>query len=182
MRITVYGKGNVGGGLADLWEKAGHEVTRLGHDGGDVSNADAVVLAVPGGAAADAMGKLAGAEGKVFIDATNRFGVMPPVGFTSNAEFVKSRTQGPTAKAFNINFAACYSTLGEARKRPHNIWCGDEGSRAVVEQLSKDAGYEPLYAGNLGNATSQEAMINIFISLRKENGPLVYRMAAPEDL
>ena len=30
MRITVFGKGNVGGGLADLWERAGHQVTRLG--------------------------------------------------------------------------------------------------------------------------------------------------------
>jgi glycerol-3-phosphate dehydrogenase len=29
MRITVYGNGNVGGGLADLWERAGHQVTRL---------------------------------------------------------------------------------------------------------------------------------------------------------
>ncbi len=37
MRITVFGKGNVGGGLADLWERAGHQVTRLGRGGGDVS-------------------------------------------------------------------------------------------------------------------------------------------------
>ena len=36
MRITVFGKGNVGGGLADLWERAGHQVTRLGRAGGDV--------------------------------------------------------------------------------------------------------------------------------------------------
>jgi predicted dinucleotide-binding enzyme len=48
MRIAVFGSGNVGGGLADLWERAGHQVTRLGRDGGDVSAADAVLLAVPG--------------------------------------------------------------------------------------------------------------------------------------
>ena len=35
MRITVVGRGNLGGGLADLWERAGHQVTRLGRDGGD---------------------------------------------------------------------------------------------------------------------------------------------------
>ena len=35
MRITVLGRGNLGGGLADLWERAGHQVTRLGRDGGD---------------------------------------------------------------------------------------------------------------------------------------------------
>ena len=34
MRIAVVGRGNVGGGLADLWERAGHHVTRIGRDGG----------------------------------------------------------------------------------------------------------------------------------------------------
>jgi Trk K+ transport system NAD-binding subunit len=48
MKIAVVGRGNVGGGLADRWEEAGHDVTRLGKDGGDVSAADAVLLAVPG--------------------------------------------------------------------------------------------------------------------------------------
>jgi predicted dinucleotide-binding enzyme len=37
MKITTIGKGNIGGGLARLWEKAGHEVTTLGHEGGDAS-------------------------------------------------------------------------------------------------------------------------------------------------
>ena len=60
MRITVLGDGNVGGGLADLWERAGHDVTRLGREGGDVSDADVVLVAVPGGAIAGALGRLAG--------------------------------------------------------------------------------------------------------------------------
>lgn len=30
MRIAVIGKGNVGGGLADLWERAGHGLMRVG--------------------------------------------------------------------------------------------------------------------------------------------------------
>ena len=37
MRITVIGRGNVGGGLARLWEQSGHEVSALGSDGGDAS-------------------------------------------------------------------------------------------------------------------------------------------------
>lgn len=36
MNITMIGRGNIGGGLADLWERAGHQVTRLGRGGGDV--------------------------------------------------------------------------------------------------------------------------------------------------
>ncbi|MFE2448358.1 hypothetical protein ACH4TQ_15975 [Streptomyces sp. NPDC021218] len=35
MNITVIGRGNVGGGPADLWERAGHQVTRLGRAGGE---------------------------------------------------------------------------------------------------------------------------------------------------
>ncbi len=49
MKITTIGRGNIGGGLARLWEQAGHDVTTLGSDGGDVSNADAVLVAVPAG-------------------------------------------------------------------------------------------------------------------------------------
>ncbi|MFD5390357.1 hypothetical protein ACFWMG_36655 [Streptomyces sp. NPDC127074] len=35
MNITVIGRGNIGGGPADPWERAGHQVTRLGRAGGE---------------------------------------------------------------------------------------------------------------------------------------------------
>src|SRR4051794_25483257 len=126
MKIAVVGRGNVGGGLADLWERAGHEVTRIGREGGDVSDADAVVVAVPGRAVAYALDNVQSIEGKTVIDATNLIGAEPPAGFSSNAEFVKSKTNGPTAKSFNLNFAALYDRIGEAGSTPSNFWCGDE--------------------------------------------------------
>ena len=55
MKIAVLGRGNVGGGLADLGEGAGHEVARIGREGGDVSEVDAVLVAVPGGTIAEAL-------------------------------------------------------------------------------------------------------------------------------
>ena len=69
MKITVVGKGNVGGGLADRWERAGHEVTRFGREGGDVSAADVVLLALPGRAVSEAFDSVEGLEGKTVIDA-----------------------------------------------------------------------------------------------------------------
>jgi 8-hydroxy-5-deazaflavin:NADPH oxidoreductase len=69
--------GRIGGGLADLWEKAGHEVKRIGRDGGDVSEAVAVLVAVPGRAIAQALDNVQGIEGKTVIDATNLLGVPP---------------------------------------------------------------------------------------------------------
>lgn len=182
MRITVVGRGNVGGGLADRWEQAGHTVTRLGHDGGDVADAEVVLLAVPGGAIAEALEKVEGIKGKTVIDATNLYGVVPPDGFPSNTEFVKSQTDGPTAKSFNINYASLYPRLGEARARPSNLWCGDEAAREIVEQLNRDCGYDPVYTGPIENAAAQEAFVNIIFAIGQGLGPFVYRMAPLEQL
>jgi 8-hydroxy-5-deazaflavin:NADPH oxidoreductase len=49
-------------------------VTRIGRDGGDVSDAEVVLLAVPAAATAEALDKLPGITGKTVIDATNLFG------------------------------------------------------------------------------------------------------------
>ena len=182
MRITVVGRGNLGGGLADLWERAGHEVTRLGRDGGDVSDADAVLVAVPGGAIAEAFDRLRGFEGKTMIDATNLYNVTPPEGFASNAQFVKSKTSGPTAKSFNFNFASLFGRLADARARPGNLWCGDDEAREVVERLNRDAGYDPVRTGPLESAAAQEALIGVIFGIAEGMGPYVYRFAPVDQL
>jgi predicted dinucleotide-binding enzyme len=80
MKIAVVGRGNVGGGLANLWERAGHEVKRIGREGGDVSDAEAVLVAVPGARIAEALHKVEGIEGKTVVDATNLVGMDGPAG------------------------------------------------------------------------------------------------------
>ena len=182
MKIAVIGRGNVGGGLADKWEQAGHSVTRIGKDGGDVSDAEAVLVAVPGGAIEEALDNVQGLEGKTVIDATNLFGAPRPSGFDSNAEFVKSRTNGPTAKSFNINFAALYDQVGQAKSKPGNLWSGDEEAREVVEQLNQDAGFDAVYAGGLENARAQEDALDLIVAVRQSIGPFFYRMAPPDQL
>jgi predicted dinucleotide-binding enzyme len=183
MNIAVVGRGNVGGGLADLWEKAGHDVRRIGRESGDVSEAEAVLVAVPGGAIAEVLDNVQGIEGKTVIDATNLVGVDPPNGFSSNAEFVKSRTNGPTAKSFNTNFAALYNRIGETRSTPSNLWCGDEEARKIVEQLNRDAGYEPVYAGPLENAALQENFLKLAFAINRGGlGRFFYRMTPPDQL
>ena len=181
MKIAVVGKGNVGGGLANLWEKAGHEVQRIGREGGNVSDAEVVLIAIPGAQVAGALGSVKGLEGKTVIDATNLVGAAPPGGFASNAEFIKSRTGAPTAKSFNLNFARIYDKLGEATTTPGNVYCGDEEAREVVEQLNRDAGYDPIYAGGLENtAISESALQFLFAIAQGGTGPFFYRMAPPD--
>jgi 8-hydroxy-5-deazaflavin:NADPH oxidoreductase len=181
MKIAVVGRGNVGGGLADRWEKVGHEIIRIGKEGGDVSGAEAVLVAVPGGAVADALENIRGIEGKTVIDATNLIGTDPPSGFASNAEFIKSKTNGPTAKSFNINFARLYDQIDSAKSKPGNLFVADDDARGTTEQLIRDAGYDPVYGGDLGNAQAQEQLIKLVFAIA-QSGPVFYRFAPPEDL
>jgi predicted dinucleotide-binding enzyme len=158
VKITTLGRGNIGGGLAELWERAGHTVATLGREGGDVSDADAVLVAVPSGSIAEALGKVTGLEGKVAVDATNAFRGRNEE-YESLAHEVKAHTAGPVAKAFNANFAALYDRIGEERVRPGCLYAADDEAREVVEQLIRDAGYEPVSLGGLDAARALEDFV-----------------------
>jgi predicted dinucleotide-binding enzyme len=182
MRIVVVGRGNVGGGLARLWAQAGHDATALGRDGGDASDADVVVIAVPGASIANALSNVTGTDGKATIDASNSFSG-PNGGFESLALEVKSIIGGPTAKCFNTNFALLYDQIARQRVPPTSVFAADPDARPVAEQLIRDAGYEPLHVGGLDNAPTLEAHIAFTMMLaRGDLGPYFYRFARPGDL
>lgn len=183
MKIVVIGRGNVGGGLARLWRAAGHEVVEVGREGGDGAGAEAVLLAVPSGAIAGALESVSGIDGVPVIDATNLIGGERPEGFASLAEYVKSLTSGPVAKAFSANFAALYDRLGETRVKPSMVYAADDDARAVTERLIADAGYEPVSAGGLSSARAVEDFLGVLFAVSQAGmGPFVYRMASPEEL
>jgi 8-hydroxy-5-deazaflavin:NADPH oxidoreductase len=182
MKITVIGRGNVGGGLARLWREAGHEVQELGRDGGDASSADVLLVAVPGLEIANAIGSVSGVEGKVTIDATNAFRGRNE-DFESNAHEIKSIVGGPTAKSFNLNFANVYGEIGAQRVRPSNLYCAEEEARDVTEQLIRDAGYDPVDAGGLENARMLEDHLALLFAVNQAGlGPFFYRYASPGEL
>jgi hypothetical protein len=175
VKIATLGRGNIGGGLARLWERAGHEVTTLGREGGDVSGADVVLVAVPGGAISEALSQLTGLEGKTVIDATNIFAERQN-DHPSLAHEVKAATGGPVAKAFNANFAALYDRIGDQPSRPSCLYVADEEAREVTERLIRDAGYEPVSAGGLENARALEDFVP---GLLGKIGRVFYRFEAP---
>ena len=88
---------------------------------------------------ADALESVTGLDGKTVIDATNLIGADPPDGFASNAEYVKSKTNGPTSKAFNLNFARNFGEIENQPVRPSQLYSGDEEARERTEQLIRDA-------------------------------------------
>jgi len=173
------GRGNVGGGLARRWRAAGHDVTEIGREGGDVSGAEVVLLAVPGGRIAEALAGVTGIAGKTVVDATNFYsGERPP--FDSLAHQVQSITGGPVAKSFNLNFAVLYDQIDEQASRPGNLYAADEAAREVTEQLIRDAGYEPVFAGGLESARVLEDSIGLLMAVSQAGlGRHFYRFAAP---
>jgi predicted dinucleotide-binding enzyme len=180
MNITTIGKGNIGGGLAALWERAGHQVTTLGREGGDASGADVVLVAVPGGAASEALAKVSGLEGKIAIDTENAFSERDEK-YESFAHEVKAHTNGPVAKAFNANFAAIYDQIGNERVRPSCLYAADDEAREVTEQLIRDAGYDPVSIGGIENARALEDFVPGVLG-KIEAGRTFYRFALPGQL
>jgi predicted dinucleotide-binding enzyme len=182
MKITVIGRGNVGGGLARLWRDAGHEVQELGRDGGDAADADVLLVAVPGLEIANALGGVTGIEGKVTIDATNAVRGRNEE-FESLAHEVKSIVGGPTAKSFNLNFANVYDEIGSQRVRPSNLYCAEDEAREATEQLIREAGYDPVYAGGLDRARMLEDHLELLFAVNQAGlGPFFVRYAPPGEL
>jgi 8-hydroxy-5-deazaflavin:NADPH oxidoreductase len=182
MKITVIGRGKVGGGLAGRWEQAGHTVICLGREGGDASDADAILVAVPSGQIADALGKVSGLEGKIAIDATNAFDGRSG-DHESLAHEVKSIVGGPVAKAFNLQNAALYDRIDEQRARPSNLYAAEPAARQLTEQLIRDVGYDPLFVGGLEQARALEDAVGLFGAIRRAGGsPYFHRFAKPGEL
>jgi 8-hydroxy-5-deazaflavin:NADPH oxidoreductase len=178
VKITTIGKGNIGGGLARLWQQAGHEVTTLGREGGDVADADVVLIAVPSGSISEALGKVMGLEGKIAIDSANAFAGRNEQ-YESFAHEVKAHTNGPVAKAFNANFGVLYDRIAEQRVRPSCLYAADEGAREVTERLIRDAGFEPVGLGGLENARALEDFVPGVLA---KAGQVFYRFAPPGEL
>jgi predicted dinucleotide-binding enzyme len=139
MNITTIGRGTIGGGLGRLWEEAGHTVRLLGRDGGDASDADVVLVAVPSGAISDALARVAGLEGKIAIDATNAYAGRDDQ-YQSLAHEVKAHTNAPVAKAFNANAGMLFDQVGEQRVPPGCLYAADEAAVEVTRRLIRDAG------------------------------------------
>lgn len=182
MNVTVVGRGRVGGGLARRRQRAGHQVTALGREGGDASGSDVVVVAVPGGAIAGALGKVTGLGGQVTIDTTNPHGTRDET-HPSLSHQIKAVIGGPTAKSFSTVFAAAYDEIDAQRVTPSNLFAAEPGSREVTERLIRDAGFDPLHIGDIApGARLLENNSALTRALAAQIGPFFYRYGRPGEL
>jgi predicted dinucleotide-binding enzyme len=179
MKIAIIGTGNVGGTLGRRWRAAGHDVaygSRAGSGDGPggaavmpigdaLTGADAVVLAVPGGAVAEIVAANGSAlAGKVVVDAANRMGEPEA---NSRAAIAAAAPDARYVRAFNTlgweNFAD--PPAGAAL-----FFAADPGARPVAEELISAVGLEPVFVGEAGASRTVDALVPLWFALVRQNG------------
>ena len=201
MRVAIIGTGNMGTGLASALAAAGHEVSIGARDltkaaaladkvgpgalGGGIAAAaklaDIVVLALPFGAAADAIRQAEGLAGKVVVDISNPISAdfkELVIGHTTSAaeEIQKLAPQAQVAKAFNTIFAQLLAPEARQYVRLQVFVAGDDAvAKAAVAELAKSLGFEPVEAGPLSNSRFIEPIgeMNIQFGYFLGRGPSV---------
>jgi predicted dinucleotide-binding enzyme len=173
MRIGVLGGGRVGGGLAGQWRAAGHDVTVSTREtiAETAAGADVVLLAVPAAAAPDVLAAAGPLDGKVLVDATNNLSGGP-----DGAEIASLAPGARCVKAFNTVFAQFFAD--PPADRATLVIAGDDAAaKDVVAQLVRDAGFDPVDAGDHAQAADLEAFARLVIGIayREGRGPFTYR-------
>jgi len=201
MNIAIIGTGNMGTGLARLFAASGHQVVigarqpekaaalaagigpevQAGGVAAAVKLADIIVLALPFGAAAEALKGTGDLAGKIVVDISNP--LKPDfsgltIGHTTSAaeEIQKLVGKAVVVKAFNTVFA---QLLPRGARSAHALQvfvaADDAAAKAKVTQLAASAGFEPVDAGPLGNARYLEpiGMMNIAFGYALGRGPTV---------
>jgi len=160
--------------VKDLVARTGHGATATSQREA-VVGADIVVLAVPGTAAEEVTKSLGNLAGKIILDPTNRvdrsskdgyFDYGVPTG--SNAELVQAAAPGArVVKAFNtlnVRQMVDPETAGGPISIP--IVGDDAAAKAVVAELVKGMGLEPVDIGPLRFARVLEEMLVIWANAR----------------
>src|SRR5712692_7579382 len=208
MRIGILGSGLMGGKLGTIFARAGHEVVfsyarsekklkrlareakgkaRHGTPREAAQEADALLLAVHWSRIDDVLNQTGDLSGKVVVTCSlpmNDDNTELVVAHTSsgaeelarrlpNARIVSAFNTVPSEVLFGV-----YETRSKGR-RPSLVYCGDdEGSKAVVAELIRDVGFDPLDLGPLRIARYTEPFAQLVAELAYtgEDGPeLAYR-------
>ena len=184
MKIGIIGNGNVGGNLAQLFTRAGHEVVAAGRAGGiefsdAAAHGDVVILAIPFVAVADTLPGLQHAlAGKIVVDATNPLGedwspLALPGGESAAETIQRALPNSRVVKAFNTIFAdAMQGRERTADSQPTTAFlCGDDSAaRDAVASLASDLDWDPVDAGPLLCARYLEGMAHLNIQLAVSMG------------
>lgn len=198
MKISVIGSGNIGGGLARAWRRAGHVVTFGARDPAEadlatlceqmgaraasiaesVKDADVVVLAMPFAATEAVLAATGDLAGMTVVDCTNAVrrgpqGMELEVGHTtSSAEQLQKRIpRAHVVKSFNAQGMENLANPRYADIAASNFFCGDDAdAKRKVSTLVADVGFEPVDAGPLANARLLEPLMLLWMACSRTAG------------
>ncbi|WP_427131350.1 hypothetical protein [Pseudarthrobacter sp. S9] len=137
---------------------------------------------MPGQLIGQALSGVSGLAGQVTIDCCNLY-TERDERFLSSSHQIKATIGGPTAKSFSTNFAALYEQIVAQRARPSNFFAAEPAAREIAEQLIRDAGYDPVFVGDLDpGARLLEASSPLTRAIAGQQGPFFYRYATPGEL
>ena len=202
MDITIIGTGNMARGIGVRALAGGNAVTLLGHTSsesaealaeelrrdagetpvaagavGDPIETEAVVLAVPYGAAPDVAARYAAQlDGKVVVDITNPLndtydGLAETPAGSAAQEIAAAAPGARVVKAFNTTFAGTL-VAGQVAGQPLDVLvASDDGdAKAAVLDLARSGGMRAIDAGPLARSRELEAMGFEHISLQGSLG------------
>lgn len=170
--VSIIGTGNMGTGIAALFERAGASVQALAHEqASDALDGEIVVLAVPYAAAHELAEQPARFAGKTVVDISNAVDqeTFSPVAFPAGSGAAALQEKLPDAhvlKAFNTNFAATLSA-GAVGDNPLSVLVAGDAADAKQQFLDLVAasGAAALDAGSLARAHELEALGFLQIAL-----------------
>jgi predicted dinucleotide-binding enzyme len=196
MKIAVVGVGNVGSIVGRRLAEAGHQVVfgvrdvkkadaiagakaaSAGLDtvAGSVAGAEVVVLAVPWGAALQAVALAGDLTGKVLLDCTNP--LTPDLSglelgtTTSGGERIAQAAQGANVvKIFNTTGAGNMGNPRYGSRGMTMLYAGDDPeAKAIAARLAKELGFEPIDAGPLSASRLLEPFGLLWITLAIHQG------------
>jgi predicted dinucleotide-binding enzyme len=190
MRIAIIGAGNVGGGLGAALAAVGHSIVFGVRDptspkcvtalagapgstatafGAAVEGADVIIVTIRSEAIADTIPQLPPLDGRVVIDAMNRFTGDP--GRSTTQDLAELLPGARLAKAFNTTGFENYTTARD-RRRPAAMFVAadDPEAKQVAMELATELGFEAQDAGGLANAKPLEMMVKVWLALTASSG------------
>lgn len=163
--VTIFGSGNMGTAIADIFRTSGASVEHIGSEGGTV-NGEIVVLAVPY-PALESIVESHGAQlaGKVVVDITNPLdfstfdSLVVADGSSATAELAAALPSSRVLKAFNTNFAATLQAKKIGDLDTTVLIAGDDGeAKQLLASMITSGGLNAIDAGSLKRAHELEAI------------------------
>lgn len=190
MKITILGSGNMAAAFSKQLTAAGHQVRLTGRSPGKASelagqyrgvesvephsaakDADAIIVATPYEAAADALRSLGDLRGKVVLDITNP--LTPDymgltIGHDTSAaeQIAKAFPDTEVVKGFNTLFAqvlAAGADFGNGSKATVFLASDSDRAKQTAKSLAESMGFETMDAGPLKNARYLEPLAGLNI-------------------